>query len=124
MAKLALTAADAAPGKLARFFNWLAAPPARNYTLGEAWAHFVQKKPYAEIHANPLRFSNAGRISERLHMAGGLLTAGAILAAAPATPLALAFAGAALGLFKVWGLAGGKLADLAFRGTVFPKQKL
>jgi hypothetical protein len=122
MEKLAITSADEAqPGRLKRMFNWLAAPPARNFTLGELWAHAVHGRAYDDYRNNPLRFSTAGRISERLHTGLGVLTAAVVVAAAPTLPGAIAAAVLVTGLCKIWGIAGGKIADRAVRGSYFPK---
>jgi len=99
-------------------FNWLAAPAARSYTLREAFQHYVQKQPFGEVkHDNRMRYTNGGRMVERLHVAGGVISAAFALAAAPAIglPLALGAGLAFIGLYKVMGMAAGKLADGALR---------
>lgn len=111
--------------KLSGVFNWLAQTPERNYTLVEAFQHFAQKKPYADINDNRLGFTNAGRLTERLHMFAGVASAALVIASVPfsAITLPVAFAAAAgfVGLYKCMGLAGGKLADLAVSGRLYTK---
>jgi hypothetical protein len=100
------------------FFNDMSAAPKRNYTLGEAFQHYVQGKPFAEINDNKLEFSKAGRIVERLHVLGGVLSAALVITAAPAALLSYGAAAAFIALYKMQGMAGGKLADMAVRGTL------
>ncbi len=109
--------------KLKEVFNWFASPAARSYTLGEAFQHYVQHRPYDEIHTNQLGFTNAGRLLERVHMAAGILTAGLLVVCAPASLPALAIAGGFLVGYKIMGLAAGKLADGVASGRFYnPEQ--
>lgn len=105
-------------GRIKAFFNNLATAPTRNYTLGEAWQHYVQGKSFEEINDNKLQFSKAGRLTERLHMAPGVLSAVLVIGSAPAALLSYGVAAAFIALYKVQGVAGGKLADMAVRGTL------
>jgi hypothetical protein len=104
-------------GRIKAFFNKLAEAPKRNYTLGEAFQHFVQGKPYSEINDNKLQFTDAGRMLERAHVAAGVISAGLVITALPVSVLSLSVAAAFIALYKVQGVAAGKLADLAVRGT-------
>lgn len=104
--------------RLSAAFNWLAAPAERSYTLREAFQHYVQKQPFGEVkHDNRMRYTNAGRMVERLHVAGGVISAVFALAAAPTLGLPLAIGGglAFIGLYKIMGMAAGKLADGVMR---------
>lgn len=105
-------------GRIREFFNDMAAAPKRNYTLGEAYQHYVQGKSFEEINDNKLEFSTAGRLTERLHMAAGVLSAALVITSAPVSLLTLGIAAAFITLYKVQGVAGGKLADMAVRGTL------
>ncbi|MBI1215073.1 MAG: hypothetical protein GC185_04545 [Alphaproteobacteria bacterium] len=105
--------------RIKKAFNWMASPADRNYTLGEVFQHFAEKRPYETIRDNRLGFTNAGRMTERLHVAAGVLSAGLIIAGAPLSLTTLAIAGGTLGLYKVMGLAGGKLTDLAVSGRAY-----
>ncbi len=105
--------------KLKEFFNWLAAPAERSYTLGEAFQHYVQHKHYAEIRSNGLGYTNAGRLTERAHVAAGVVSAGLVLAFAPVSLPTLGIAAAFVGLYKVMGMAGGKLADGVVAGHFY-----
>lgn len=109
--------------RLTEFFNDLAASPKRNYTLGEAFRHYVQGRPYEEINDNKLEFSKAGRLVERLHVAAGVLSAALVITSAPAALLSYGAAAAFIALYKMQGVAGGKLADLAVRGTLRATKK-
>ncbi|MEZ0261370.1 MAG: hypothetical protein ACAH80_10195 [Alphaproteobacteria bacterium] len=104
--------------RFSEFFNDMSGAPKRNYTLGEAFQHYVQGKPFAEINDNKLEFSKAGRMVERLHMAAGVLSAALVITAAPAALLSYGIAAAFIALYKTQGLAGGKQADMAVRGTL------
>jgi hypothetical protein len=109
----------AEPDKIKGFFNWLAAPATRNYTLGEVFAHFAQNKPYEMIRDNKLGFTNAGRMVERLHTGLGVISAGLAVAVLPFGLTGLGIAGGFLAAYKVMGLAGGKLADMAVSGKIY-----
>jgi len=110
--------------KLKDTFNWLGQHAQRNYTLGEAYQHVVQGKSYENIDDNRLGFTNGGRLLERAHVAAGVLSAAFIVAAAPTSVPMLAGAGVVLGLYKVMGLAAGKIADLAFADRLYtPRPK-
>ncbi|MDE1153187.1 MAG: hypothetical protein PW788_11685 [Micavibrio sp.] len=104
---------------LTKTFNWLGQHASRNYTLGEAFQHYAEKKPLAMIDDNMLGFTNAGRLLERAHVAAGVLSAAFIVAAAPTSAPMLLAAGTVLGLYKVMGLAAGKIADLAAGGRLY-----
>jgi len=112
---------DSGKNRLRRFFNWLAAPAARNYTLGEVFRHYARDTPYDMIRDNRPGFTNAGRLTERLHMAAGVISAGLVLASLPLGMTTLGAAGGIVGVYKLMGLAGGKLADAAVSGRFYSR---
>ncbi len=102
-------------------FNWAAQPPKRNYTCRELFERYVQKKDWAEIDANPLGFSRAGRFVERCHtVAGGALGATIIIASIPTGGIPIAV-GLGVGLIsvatgKLTGTLSGKMTDNIVKG--------
>lgn len=99
--------------KITEIFNWLGQRPVKNYTLRE---YFAERNGQV-IDDNRLNFTRAGRGVERLVTGTGALGAamiamGGIFAGNPGM---IVMAPVVLGLYKVSGVALGKMTDMAVR---------
>ncbi len=99
--------------------RWLAEPPRRNFTLGEAFQRFSKKRDADSVlGGNHLGFTRLGRGVERLLTGNGMIMGGLLLTTPGGLGRAFLISAFCVTTFKASGILLGKITDIVYKNAL------